>query len=253
MENLESIGKLNSSDDLLIFSPRPNRSFLSMTLQNPTYLPMKFHTETNKLHFTFNSNFTYNPKHFSNFFPSINPFIYTENAKDLITSSTKFIEKNEILKVLQESSLKSFHENKMTDEEQNHGNLLSSLSNSNPVKRPRSEKPICCSCKRSKCLKLYCECFASGEYCAGCSCVSCYNIEQKESHRKSAISQTLERNPDAFKPKFKEILKEGEIQSVHNKGCHCSKSACKKKYCECFQNGNSCSSSCQCIGCKNQI
>jgi hypothetical protein len=26
-----------------------------------------------------------------------------------------------------------------------------------------------CNCKNSRCLKLYCECFASGRYCDGCA------------------------------------------------------------------------------------
>jgi hypothetical protein len=33
-----------------------------------------------------------------------------------------------------------------------------------------------CNCKKTKCLKLYCECFASGGYCQpGCSCFECCN------------------------------------------------------------------------------
>jgi hypothetical protein len=35
-----------------------------------------------------------------------------------------------------------------------------------------------CNCKNSKCLKLYCECFASGEYCRDCNCVGCENTAQ---------------------------------------------------------------------------
>ena len=35
-----------------------------------------------------------------------------------------------------------------------------------------------CNCKKTKCLKLYCECFASGGYCQpGCSCFECCNNE----------------------------------------------------------------------------
>ena len=33
-----------------------------------------------------------------------------------------------------------------------------------------------CNCKNSRCLKLYCECFSSGRYCAPvCNCVYCRN------------------------------------------------------------------------------
>lgn len=35
---------------------------------------------------------------------------------------------------------------------------------------------IRCNCKKSKCLKLYCDCFASGYGCSDdCNCVNCEN------------------------------------------------------------------------------
>ena len=34
-----------------------------------------------------------------------------------------------------------------------------------------------CKCKKSRCLKLYCECFAAKEFCtgSGCQCLNCLN------------------------------------------------------------------------------
>eukprot|EP00826_Nyctotherus_ovalis_P064057 TRINITY_DN9391_c0_g3_i3.p2 TRINITY_DN9391_c0_g3~~TRINITY_DN9391_c0_g3_i3.p2 ORF type:complete len:200 (-),score=45.52 TRINITY_DN9391_c0_g3_i3:615-1214(-) len=59
-----------------------------------------------------------------------------------------------------------------------------------------------CNCKRSNCLKLYCDCFASGDYCKNCNCTSCCNNPHKETLRSSAIRSVLDRNPGAFRPKI---------------------------------------------------
>ena len=63
--------------------------------------------------------------------------------------------------------------------------------------RPR--KP--CNCTKSQCLKLYCDCFANGEFCFNCNCNNCFNNLQHEEERQKAIKQCLDRNPNAFKPK----------------------------------------------------
>ncbi|XP_010519897.1 PREDICTED: protein tesmin/TSO1-like CXC 7 [Tarenaya hassleriana] len=124
---------------------------------------------------------------------------------------------------------------------------------------PKKQKH--CSCKNSKCLKLYCECFASGTYCNGCNCLNCHNNLDNEAARQEAVGVILERNPRAFKPKIagsphgikdsQDDEHKAHILGKHNKGCNCKKSRCLKKYCECYQADILCSENCTCQDCKN--
>lgn len=75
-----------------------------------------------------------------------------------------------------------------------------------------------CHCRKSKCLKLYCECFSASIYCHGCKCVDCRNTPAYDDLREKAIKEARSKNPTAF-----------QQATV---GCRCKKSACLKKYCE---------------------
>jgi len=54
-----------------------------------------------------------------------------------------------------------------------------------------------CYCRASKCLKLYCACFAAGKPCDGCNCQGCLNVDGG-AQREAAVKATLARDPDAF-------------------------------------------------------
>ncbi|XP_077130923.1 protein lin-54 homolog [Ranitomeya variabilis] len=123
---------------------------------------------------------------------------------------------------------------------------LNGIMPSESTSRPR--KP--CNCTKSLCLKLYCDCFANGEFCNNCNCTNCYNNLEHENERQKAIKACLDRNPEAFKPKIGKG-KEGESDRRHSKGCNCKRSGCLKNYCECYEAKIMCSSICKCIGCKN--
>ena len=74
-----------------------------------------------------------------------------------------------------------------------------------------------CTCKKTKCLKMYCECFSLGKVCTqDCNCLGCQNCKE---HSDALLkAQELARN------------KVPEGRSV-SKGCNCKKSQCQKKYC----------------------
>ncbi|CAL8072561.1 unnamed protein product [Calicophoron daubneyi] len=105
-----------------------------------------------------------------------------------------------------------------------------------------------CTCSRSCCLKLYCECFAAGMLCSDCTCVSCLNNTEHAELREQAIQQIVQRKPDAFSSK---IEYSRENASIHTRGCNCKRSGCLKNYCECFEARIRCTSRCRCQFCYN--
>lgn len=41
--------------------------------------------------------------------------------------------------------------------------------------KPSSTAKRTCNCKKTQCLKLYCDCFRENLTCDGCNCVGCHN------------------------------------------------------------------------------
>ena len=60
-----------------------------------------------------------------------------------------------------------------------------------------------CHCVRSKCLRLYCDCFAANILCDGCKCQDCHNTSEHPIARRQAMEYKLARKKTAFQPKFK--------------------------------------------------
>ena len=87
--------------------------------------------------------------------------------------------------------------------------------------RAAPEMPTTCYCTKTKCLKLYCVCYAAGEPCGErCRCKGCKNIVATAPTKTAAF-------------------------------CTCARSGCDKRYCVCFAAGRPCGPCCTCTGCKN--
>lgn len=108
------------------------------------------------------------------------------------------------------------------------------------------KKQFRCNCKKSKCLKLYCECFANGEYCVDCNCRDCSNVLGNEQEIEEVFASVKDKNPVAIK-----LHSANEESSEAKFGCNCTKSNCLKKYCECFKANVKCTDLCRCRECAN--
>jgi hypothetical protein len=87
-----------------------------------------------------------------------------------------------------------------------------------------------CACKKTRCLKMYCDCFTRKGFCSPkCSCEDCLNKQDSEARRK-AVMETI-----------REL----------DRGCHCKKTKCEKKYCKCYAGGDKCTKYCTCENCSN--
>lgn len=117
---------------------------------------------------------------------------------------------------------------------------IKQLLSGDPVESTELDTGKKCNCRRTQCLKLYCKCFAQGEYCRGCNCMNCCNTVEAEGKRQKAIQQVLKDQPRAFCI--------GEEYRI----CKCRNSRCLKNYCECHKRGKVCSSLCKCRECMNR-
>ncbi|XP_072952338.1 uncharacterized protein [Typha angustifolia] len=158
----------------------------------------------------------------------------------------------------------SMSEDRIEAEKDAHGSAEELLSQDSHSDKKRDDGCKHCSCKKSRCLKLYCVCFAAGIFCSEpCACRLCFNKpiygETVQSTRKEiwlrkqvALPLKVVCTPEAGQEVGQqEDVKKSPALVQHRRGCNCKKSSCLKKYCDCYQGGIGCSINCRCEDCKN--
>ena len=128
--------------------------------------------------------------------------------------------------------------------EKNNLNNNIQLYSTEKYEEEKRKKKFICRCKKSNCMKLYCDCFVNGEKCIGCNCINCSNVIGNEINIKKVYDEVVGKNPVSMKLNLQKELK--------TNGCNCSKSNCLKKYCECYKAGFKCSKICRCKICENK-
>jgi len=102
-----------------------------------------------------------------------------------------------------------------------------------------------CNCKKTNCLKFYCECFASGKVCGtDCNCTECRNVESNQNERQEVVLKIMRKHPLS-------IIRNAKDSRIEV-GCNCKKTSCQRNYCFCFRRGLKCNNQCQCIDCCNK-
>lgn len=183
-------------------------------------------------HYYKNNNLKYNVSNFNS--PSNN---LSHNYMDYIFSKTNDKRENNF-----HESFNAFNNNIKIS------TIFDDMEENHAKESPKTNKKKACKCSKSKCLKLYCECFINEELCGPeCKCLNCFNtIENIDLIQKIKLEISTF-NPSSFESKYGQLNQ----TKIHKRGCNCKKSSCKKNYCECFINNVPCTDICKCVDCKN--
>ena len=150
-----------------------------------------------------------------------------------------------------------------TNYNKNNNSNPNNIINNNNIKNelPEQNNKIHCTCKKTKCIKKYCECFSSGILCFNCKCENCENktFFSDNFNRKNSnnINNTNKKEEEIKEKKESKQINETNLDLSDNDTkkliiCTCSKSGCNKNYCECFKAKVKCNNKCRCIKCLNK-
>ena len=144
----------------------------------------------------------------------------------------------------------------------NNINNINNINNTNKINYIKNESmepnnKIHCTCKKTKCIKKYCECYSSKVYCQNCKCENCENKPYLiDNNNNNSINKKEE---EINESKIIKQISDSDIICDINDNylkkliiCTCSKSGCNKNYCECFKAKVKCNNKCRCIKCLNK-
>ena len=227
----ENLNKIKNQDNNLLLKPKAIKQNIINKIQIPNMenkyanIPPIYQNSLQNQYITENNKINYiklkeveNPQYINN-----TPDISKNNIND-------------------KGAFSLFVNNNNINSPRNNPNINYIKSDSNLLQNSK----VHCTCKKTKCIKKYCECYSSGNLCYNCKCENCENkpfftenISNQKKEEENDNNNNLELNENDNEDK-KLII------------CTCSKSGCNKNYCECFKAKVKCNNKCRCIKCLNK-
>ena len=129
-----------------------------------------------------------------------------------------------------------------TNYNKNNNSNPNNIINNNNIKNelPEQNNKIHCTCKKTKCIKKYCECFSSGILCFNCKCENCENktfiMDNNNRKNSNNIKSTNKKEEEIKEKKESKQINETNLDLSDNDTkkliiCTCSKLVFNKNYC----------------------